>query len=146
MPSQDPAASTMSEFGTLLVRVSTAGIALPVEGADVRIDGSEEENRNIHYLLTTDRSGLLERILLPTPPAALSLQPGNPKGFADYNIRVFKDGFYPVLLRNVPLFSGITSIQAVEMIPWPSYNKDEYPPTSVLDFSESEPLFEEENQ
>ena len=146
MPTQNLALPTMSEYGTLLVRVSTAGIALPVEGADVRIDGGEEENHNIHYLLTTDRSGLLERILLPTPPAALSLQPSGQKGFADYNIRVFKDGFYPVLLRNVPLFSGITSIQAVELIPWPSYNKDEYPPYSVLDFTESEPLFEEEER
>ena len=146
MQAQNLALPTMNEYGTLLVRVSTAGIALPVEGADVRIDGNEEGNQNIHYLLTTDRSGLLERILLPTPPAAYSLQPGNRKGFADYNIRIFKDGFYPVLLRNVPLFSGITSIQTVELIPWPSYNKDEYPPYSVLDFSESEPLFEEEER
>ena len=142
MPYQAPSAA-MSEYGTLLVRVSTAGIAFPVEGADVRIDGSEEENREVHYLLTTDRSGLPERVLLPTPPAAFSLSPGNPKGFADYNVQVFKDGFYPVLLRNVPVFSGITSIQTVELIPWPSYNKDEYPPISVLDFSESEPLYEE---
>ena len=146
MATQNLSSPLLNEYGTLLVRVSTAGIALPVEGADVRIDGSEEGNRNIHYLLTTDRSGLLERILLPTPPAALSLQPGGRKGFADYDIRVFKDGFYPVLLRNVPLFSGITSIQAVELIPWPSYNKDEYPPYSELDFSESEPLFEEEER
>ena len=146
MQAQNLALPTMNEYGTLLVRVSTAGIALPVEGADVRIDGNEEGNQNIHYLLTTDRSGLLERILLPTPPAAYSLQPGNRKGFADYNIRIFKDGFYPVLLRNVPLFSGITSIQTVELIPWPSYNKDEYPPYSVLDFTESEPLFEEEER
>ena len=146
MQAQNLALPAMNEYGTLLVRVSTAGIALPVEGADVRIDGNEEGNQNIHYLLTTDRSGLLERILLPAPPAAYSLQPGNRKGFADYNIRIFKDGFYPVLLRNVPLFSGITSIQTVELIPWPSYNKDEYPPYSVLDFSESEPLFEEEER
>ena len=134
---------TMNEYGTLLVRVSTAGIALPVEGADVRIDGGEEGNHEIHYLLTTDRSGLPERILLPAPPAAISLTPSGQKAFADYNIRVFKDGFYPVLLRNVPIFSGVTAIQAVELIPWPSYNKDEYPPLSVLDFTESEPFYEE---
>ena len=145
MPSEFSSVPSMSEFGSLLVRVSTAGVALPVEGADVHIDGSEEGNRNVHYLLTTDRSGLLERILLPTPPASLTLQPSNIKGFANYDIRVFKNGFYPVLLRNVPLFSGITSIQAVELIPWPSYNKDEYPPNLDFDFSESEPLYEEEN-
>ena len=143
MPSQAPRTTDMSEYGTLLVRVSTAGIALPVEGADVRIDGNEEKNREVHYLLTTDRSGLPGRILLPAPPASASLSPGGEKAFADYNVYVFKDGFYPILLQNVPIFSGITSIQAVELIPWPAYNKDEYPPLSVLDFTESEPFYEE---
>lgn len=134
----------MSEIGRIFVRVSTAGIALPVAGADIRIRGAEEGNRNIILLLTTDRSGLGEQVSVPTPPASISMTPGSVKGFADYDIEVFKNGFYPVLLRNVPVFSGITSIQPVELIPWPSYQKDEYPPEGELDFSESEPLFREE--
>ena len=146
MPEQNPFTKTASEYGELLIRVFTAGIALPVEGADVRIEGSEESNRDIHYFVTTDRSGLGERIALPAPPAALSLLPGGKKGFADYTVAVFKEGFYPVLLKNVPLFSGVTSIQTVELIPWPSYNKDEYPPPSVFDFSESEILYAERSR
>lgn len=146
MPEQNPSAKAASEYGALLIRVFTAGIALPVEGADVRIDGNEESNRNVHYLITTDRSGLGERIALPTPPAALSLRPGEQKGFADYTVGVFKEGFYPVLLKNVPLFSGVTSIQTVELIPWPSYDKDEYPPPSVFDFSDSEILYAERSR
>ena len=146
MPKATVVTAPMTELGTLFVRVSTAGIALPVEGADVRIRGAEQGNQTVAFLLTTDRSGLAERISLPTPPASLSLQPGNIKSFADYDVEVFKSGFYPITLRNVPIFSGITAVQAVELIPWPSYQKDEYPPQNELDFSESEPFFREEDE
>ena len=143
-----PTTSTvpLTELGTLLVRVSTAGVAVPVLGADIRIHGAEEGNRDIYYLLTSDRSGLSEGILLPAPPAALTLTPGNAKGFADYDIEVFKDGFYPIILRAVPIFSGVTAVQNVRLIPWPAYDKDAYPPTEELDFTESEPLYREEVQ
>ena len=130
----------LSEEGTLAVRVTTAGGALPVEGADVRISGAAIENFGVHYLLTTDRSGLAERIPLPTPNAALSLSPGNPPGFANYLIEVFKAGYYPTVFRNVPLFPGTTSIQVAEMIPLPSYRPTDYPPTGEIDFTEIEPL------
>ena len=95
MPSEFSSVPSMSEFGSLLVRVSTAGVALPVEGADVHIDGSEEGNRNVHYLLTTDRSGLLERILLPTPPASLTLQPSNIKDLPIMISACSKTAFIP---------------------------------------------------
>ena len=134
----------LTDIGTLLVRVSTAGIFLPVEGADVRISGALDSNRSIRYLLTTDRSGLAERIPLPTPAKELSLSPGGQAGFADYNIEVFKQGYYPVSYLNVPLFPGVTSIQTVELIPLPRYEPDRYPPREELEFSEREPLFDEE--
>ena len=135
---------TLTELGTLLVRVSTAGIFLPVEGADVRIHGAIPENSDIHYFLTTDRSGLAERVTLPTPSRALSLTPGNPAGFANYDVEVFKNGFYPAVFRNVPLFPGINSVQAVELIPLPLYEPDRYPPRGETEFTEREPLFDEE--
>jgi hypothetical protein len=134
----------LTDVGTLLVRVSTAGIFLPVEGADVRISGADEGNRSIHYLLTTDRSGLAEKIPLPTPAVSLSLSPGSVAGFSDYNIEVFKQGYYPVTFLNVPLFPGVTSIQAVELIPLPPYDPERYPPREELEFTEREPLFEGE--
>ena len=94
----------------------------------------------ISYLLTTDRSGLAERILLPTPARALSLSPGGPPGYATYLIEIFKAGFYPLIFRDVPLFPGITSLQVGEMIPTPLYRPEDYPPITALDFTEYEPL------
>ncbi|MBO7293048.1 MAG: carboxypeptidase regulatory-like domain-containing protein [Clostridia bacterium] len=133
----------LSALGTLLVRVSTAGGFLPVEGADVRLVGAAEENRSIRYLLTTDRSGLAERVSLPTPPKELSLSPGNVAGFSRYNLEVFKQGYYPVRYEDIPLFPGINSVQTVELIPLPLYRPEQYPPREELNFTEREPLFEE---
>ena len=143
MHSKATAAAPLTDLGTLLVRVSTAGIFQPVEGADVRISGAEEGNREIRYLLTTDQSGLAKRILLPTPAAALSQSPGNVAGYAVYTVAVFKEGFYPLLFKEVPLFPGVTATQQAELIPKPLYEPERYPPTGELIFTEQEPLFEE---
>lgn len=129
----------LTDLGTLLVRVSTAGIFLPVAGADVRISGASPGNTGIHYLLTTDQSGLAERVPLPTPALSLSLSPGNPAGFSNYNVEVFKGGYYPAIFRNVPLFPQVTSVQAVELIPLPPYDPNAYPPSSEIDITEEEP-------
>jgi hypothetical protein len=141
-----PSSSTVpfTELGTLLVRISTAGFAIPVSDADIRIHGAEEGNQSVYFLPTSDRSGLSESISLPAPPAAVSLSPSPVKGFADYDVEVFKEGFYPVILRAVPIFSGVTAVQNVRLIPWPSYDKNAYPPAEEIDFTESEPLYREE--
>ncbi len=143
MPTEEQVAAPLSDLGTLLVKVSTAGIFLPVEGADVRIVGASPGNRDIRYLLSTDRSGLAEQIELPTPAAALSQSPGNEPGFSLYDIEVFKEGFYPATFLSVPLFPGVTAIQRVEMIPLPPYRPEEYPPRVETDFEEEEPLYSE---
>ena len=140
MNTSPPISRRLSQLGTLAVRVVTAGGACPVEGADVRIGGATEENAAIHYLLTTDRSGLAERIDLPTPEAALSQSPGNPPGFASYVIEIFKAGYYPLVFKDVPLFPGVTSLQLGELIPKPPYVPEKYPPTEETDFTEYEPL------
>ena len=140
MNTSPPISRRLSQLGTLAVRVVTAGGAFPVEGADVRIGGATEENAAIHYLLTTDGSGLAERIDLPTPEAALSQSPGNPPGFASYVIEIFKAGYYPLVFRDVPLFPGVTSLQLGELIPKPPYVPEKYPPTEETDFTEYEPL------
>ncbi len=134
----------LNDLGTLLVRVSTAGVFVPVEGASVRISGEEAGNESIHYYLTTDQSGLTERVQLPTPSPLLSQAPNNPKGFSQYRIEVYKDGFYPIAFFDVPLFPGITSVQAAELIPKPPFNPEEYPPRVQLEIREEEPLYDEE--
>ena len=119
---------TYSATGTLIVTVSTAGGALPVEGALVTVRGSTPESSGVLSVLSTDRSGRTPRIALPAPPAADSEKPGAEKPYATYNIEVDKDGFFHQSFTNVPLFAGTTSIQPVNLYPLTEYAGDAQDP------------------
>ncbi len=121
----------LDKNGTLTVRTYTAGGALPVANALVRIFGAEDENKNIAYSILTDEDGITERITLPTPDRALSESPESKEPpFSVYNIEIEKDGYYSKKLYNVPVFEGINSEQLVNMIPYSS-NIENYPRGNV---------------
>ncbi|MBQ8837048.1 MAG: hypothetical protein IJ002_06040 [Clostridia bacterium] len=103
--------------GNLVVSVSTASGAIPVEGAIVTVRGGDMENSGVITVMYTDRSGNTERITLPAPPASLSEAPGNISPYARYNLEIDKEGFNTRTFINVPIFSGTTSIQPVNLIP-----------------------------
>lgn len=114
------AASTPQAFGYLIVKVSTARGAIPLENASVNIRGSEQDASGILFSLRTNRDGQTEKIALPTPPKAESETP-NPSviPYALYNVDVFKEGYVPLFFQNVPIFPEITSIQGAVMVPAP---------------------------
>jgi len=107
--------------GYMIVRVTTARGAIPLEGATVTVSdylGEEiKERGNAIYTLTTNSSGLTDKFSLPAPPRELSMTPGNGKSYLTYNIAVAKDGYYQQNYINAPVFEGITSIQNADMIP-----------------------------
>lgn len=117
-----------SATGTLVVTASTAGGALPVEGAFVTVRGASPESSGVLAAVSTDRSGRTPRIMLPTPPAADSEKPGMERPYATYNIEVEKDGFFHQSFTNVPLFAGTTSIQPVNLYPLTEYAGDAQDP------------------
>ncbi len=107
--------------GYLIVKVSTARGAIPLEGATVNIRGGDQNNSGVLFSLRTDRDGQTERITLPTPPRSASESPGNTTPYATYHIDVFRDGYIPLAFHNVPIFPSIVSIQPAVMIPGPEY-------------------------
>ena len=108
----------LNSYGQLEVSATKADGALPVEGASVRITGAEEDNRFVVYLLRTDLDGNTKAVSLPTPKKDLSMQPGATEmSYAIYDVEVTAEGYYPKIIRSVPVFSGIKSIQPVNMIP-----------------------------
>lgn len=117
-----------SSSGSLIVSVYSARGAIPIPDALVTIRGSDKDSSGVISVLKTDQSGNTPKITLPTPPAAESESPGNVKPFATYNIEVDKEGFYPRQFLDVPVFSGITSIQPVNLIPLSEYNGESLPP------------------
>ena len=104
--------------GHLIVKVSTASGAIPIENASVIVRGVGEENKSVLISLLTDRNGLTPRISLPAPERELSEAP-NPssKPYSSYNIDVYKDGYDPQHYSGVPIFEGVTAVQNARIIP-----------------------------
>lgn len=117
--------STYEEFeaantggGALEFMVFTASEALPVAGAAItvttRIDGESHEM----FKAVTNQSGETEPQTLPAPSKELSQHSDNAvQPFSLYDATVTRDGFTRVLLRDIPIFDGVRSIQRVAMIP-----------------------------
>ena len=102
--------------GGLIVTVTLARGAIPVEGATVII--AEENNRRIISTRITDKSGRMEQISLPTQSSSLSLTPdSSTRPFSVYNIRAEYPGYYTENAINVPIFDKIVSIQPISLIP-----------------------------
>lgn len=126
------------DVGYLVVNVSTARGAIPLSGATVSVMYDEEDNTSIFTVTTTGNDGKTDKLELPAPSRSLSEVPGNKKPYATYTVSVEKDGYYTVTDVSVPVFSGITSIQPVEMLPRAEYNPDTVYPRFGLDNTEAE--------
>ena len=129
--------------GYLIVKVTTARGAIPLEGASVSIRGGDPDNSGILYAMRTNRDGQTEKISLPTPPSSASQTPSGVIPYANYNIDVFRDGYVPLSFQNVPVFPAIVSIQPAVMVPLPeSYgmNTVYVAPTTILPEDESTSL------
>ena len=118
----------LDSYGTLRIRTYTAGGALPVSGAIVRIKGAEEQNRNVVYSVTTDRDGLTPKISLPAPEIDYSLTP-SPKEqpYSVYDVEITAGGYYSKRIFGLTVFSGVDSVQLVNMIPGDRSNVNNYP-------------------
>ena len=110
-----------SGYGYMIVRVTTARGAIPLENAIVTVHNYDPEfergKGDVIAVYTTNSSGLTERFALPAPPRELSMTPGNGKTYETYNLSVTKSGYYQQYYNNVPIFEGITAIQNADMIP-----------------------------
>ena len=106
------------EVGFLTVRVTTAGGAIPLERAIVNVRGSDVSDSSVIYALTTNSDGLTRTVSLPAPPRSASTVPQDlTPPYAVYNIDVYAEGYIPALFNNVPIFSGVNSVQGAVLVP-----------------------------
>ena len=104
--------------GYLIVKVSSANGAIPIENAVVIVQGKDDNNQNILISLITDRDGLTPLINLPSPNAELSESPSpTNQPYSLYNIDVFKEGYVPLYFNSVPVFPSVISVQPAVMVP-----------------------------
>jgi hypothetical protein len=107
-----------NQSGYLIVKVSTASGAIPVEGVTVILQGNDNDNKDVFYSLSTNGDGLTKKIALPVPSASLSGSPSpSSRPYSTYNIEVYREGYYTQRYRGIPIFSGITAVQNARIIP-----------------------------
>ncbi len=105
------------QFGKLLGVVTSFNSLYPVQNAKVTIFSGEYENNNVIDSDFTDQSGKTKIFTLPTPDKNLSMAPDlSETPYAVYNMSVESDGFLTNIHLNIPVFSGITSIQRSDLI------------------------------
>ncbi|MBR7071669.1 MAG: hypothetical protein IKI29_05880 [Clostridia bacterium] len=127
-PPVQPASEPNESFGELAVNVTTMRGMYPVKGALVTIYTDQGENRTVWYTATTDQSGQTPAFRLPTPAKALSESSGqSDQPYALYNTSVKADGFIEQINRDVMVFSGVKSVQDVDLMMRSANGKEEAP-------------------
>lgn len=118
----------LNSEGKLRIRAYTAGGALPVENALVKIRGAEEDNRLVAYTLVTDFDGLTPEVRLPAPSLEYSLSPDPLEApYSVYDVEISAPGYYTKRISGLTVFPGVNSIQLVNMIPYSGEGYEDYP-------------------
>lgn len=109
-----------SSIGYILVNTRTGEDSSPVVGASVLITAIVDGRRNKIASGVTDDSGVSPKFSVPAPDLIHSQAPDSVKRpYSLYDISVTADGFFNARSVDVPVFSGITSVQNFGMIPVP---------------------------
>lgn len=104
-----------NSYGYLTVNTRTAGGAIPVSRAIVTV---KDENETLLAVFFTDENGNTPPLKLLAPPLTNTQSPNSGgAAFFNYNVDTDKLGYKSVRNIGVPVYSGITSIQPIELVP-----------------------------
>lgn len=108
--------------GYILVNVRTGREAVPIEGASVIVNAVLNGKRMIIAAGMTDISGTTLKLETPAPDIEYSQYPDSAvRPYSLFDITVTARGFFNARSVDVPVFSGITSIQNFNMVPVPLF-------------------------
>ena len=117
-----------SSTGKLIVSVTAIRSLYPISNAKVTVFSGDLENREIIATDFTDQSGRTEEFVLQTPEKSLSLSFGAESvPYATYGVEINAEGYVDSIFLNIPVFSGVTSIQRVNMLLLETAGKDKGP-------------------
>lgn len=125
-PVTDRPYAEMTGQGRLVFQITTAGGAIPLEGAEIILrkfrSDSDGNGGEVVAVLYSGGDGKTEILTLPAPAKILSLEPakdGAPIPYALYDAEVNLDHYYTQSYIRIPVFDGITSIQRASLVPLP---------------------------
>ena len=128
-----------SSIGFILVNVRAGDEAFAIEGAVVVVSAIINGTRLIIGTGIADNSGTAPLFEVPVPDPSFSQQPfSETRPYSLYDISVTAKGFFNARSVDVPVFSGITSIQNFNMIPVPLMMKET---DETLTIYNQEPFF-----
>lgn len=107
----------ITEYGYLIVNTRTARGAVPVEAVQITVTERSGAESSVVSAVKTNRSGSTFKIRLPASPRKNTESPNSGSPCALYNIDADCDGYYPVRNVGAQIYSGVTSVQPVELIP-----------------------------
>ena len=109
-----------TDRGYKLVNVRTGDDSSAVEGASVEVTAVVDGKRLILASGATDSSGVSPRFSLPVPDIEHSQSPGSAeRPYNLFDVSVYAEGFFRARSVDVPVFSGITSVQNFNLVPVP---------------------------
>lgn len=110
--------SEMNETtGNLIALVTTLRTLYPVPNAQVTVFTGDYDNMQVVATGVTDQSGRSERFELLAPARSLSMTAGaDAKPYASYNLLIKAEGYLDNIHLNIPVFSGVTSLQRSNML------------------------------
>lgn len=105
--------------GGIQVNVTTIGRLYPVKNALVTVFSGGRDNMTTLDSDATDESGKTKIFSLKTPPSAESQRSdnGGEVPYSTYNVSVKSDGYVEKIAMNVPVFSGVVSVQGIDLLP-----------------------------
>ena len=118
LPTVAPQEEQLSDSSGQLIAIVTSlrGI-YPVENAKVTVFTGNYGNMQVIDTAYTDESGRTRPFILETPNKQASLESDN-KGiaYATYNLEVKAEGYVDNVHINIPVFSGVTSLQTSNLM------------------------------
>lgn len=100
--------------GELKIQVVARGVNNPINNARVTISYSGDPEGALEEV-NTDNSGMSEQITLDAPPLEYSMEPSEQQPFSQYTLQVDAEGYRPISISGVQIFSNQLSLQEVRM-------------------------------
>ena len=104
------------DTGTLQVNVTANTGLRPVENAQIRISYTGAPDSTLEEV-ETNSSGQTEALTFSTPPLEYSMQPSEEQPYSEYTVQISADGFQPVTVSGIALFSGELTLLPVRLTP-----------------------------
>ncbi len=123
-----PTENSDSQKGSLIAIVTALRGIYPVENAEVTVFTGNIGDKQVIDKAFTDSSGRTRPFLLDTPNKQISLEEQNDSTpYSAYNLEIKAEGYRDNVHINIPIFSGVTSLQRSNMMLLETAGEDKGP-------------------